>query len=210
MSHLRFETVLLFVCCCLAGCAGTGRIDPHVRTAIVSLRLDPKVAIPETAEFYAGAGPLLAAGLGGFIGGVIQASEREKSRQFTVTLTDAGVDIAAIVREGLIARLKRDPYWGTRYRENAPFVIRAEVTQYALVQKNTFSDYFRPTVSIRYAVIGPGEKTMTQGRGSVSAFNSALPEVTLEEVRSNPAILKPAFEKAAEIAINDILEEIAP
>lgn len=194
----------------LGGCTTAKAISLEQRDSITSVSVAPEVKIAPNADFIGGIGKLLAPGIGGVIGGAIDAGERDKDKTFTEFLTSSGIKVEDICRNQLISRLKADPFWGTRYNDGKGYSIRIEVPHYSFFRKNTFSDLYRPGVLIRYELLDPSGQVVAHGVGTSGAFNDKLPEHTLEEVRSNPELLKNAYAQAADEAITKILQSLTP
>lgn len=200
---------LLFFGLILGGCATT-TLDPQQRNAVRSLYVSPEVKVAPNVDFISGIGDLLAPGIGGAIGSIIDSAERDKDKSFTDFLKTSGIVVGNICRDQTIARLKADPFWGPRYRENGEYQLRIEIPYYSYFRKNALSDFFRPGILIRYELTGPSGEIIARGHASSGSFNDRLPEHTLEQIRENPALLKNAYAKAADEAIEEILKSFSP
>jgi len=191
----------------LNGCGTTIALTPEQRTSIESLSLERKVDKPKTAEFGGGIKRLLSAG-GGAIGSLLESSTQTEDQRFTTLLNDSGIDIAQIVYEQFDARLKVHPFFGPRYRDNGAHKLRIEVSYYSYLPKNMFTNYYRPIVFINYQLISPSSEVIAKGVTSSGATNDRIPQQTLEQVHSDPQILKGAFTTAVNETINEILDSL--
>lgn len=203
MRRLIFPIILVL----LSGCAGITTLTPERRSSIESLSLERQVDKPKTAEFSGGIARLLSTG-GGVIGGVLESATQSQDEAFTIFLNDSGIDVAQIAREQFDTRLKAHPFFGPRYRDSGTHKLRIAVSYYSYYPRSMFTDYYRPIIQVNYQLTLSSGEVIAKGFGSSGAYNDRIPLQTLEQVRSDPKILKRAFVVAVDEAINEIFASL--
>ena len=190
----------------LGGCGATMQITPDKKSAISVVSISNHVVVTEKPQFISGAGRLLAPGIGGAIGGMIDSAERSKDQQYIAFLKSAEIDVGAIVRSVFEAQLKQDPFFGSRVRTTAPYQFVISVPFHALVQKTSLTNLYRANILIQVKLIGPTGKVISEGQAHSCLFGDCVPLHTLEEIQSNPAVLKEQYEAAARDAVRQLLK----
>ena len=190
----------------LAGCGATMRVAPEKQSAIDAVAISDKVVVTDKPQFISGVGRLFAPGIGGATGAMIDAAERDKDKQYVAFLKAAGIDVASIVKAAFEAQLREHLVYGSKLRANATYRFELEVPFHALVQKTSFTDYYRANVSLRIKLVGPSGEVLGEGRAQSCLFGDCVPQYKLDEIRSNPGLLKIQYEAAAKDAARQVLE----
>lgn len=184
------------------------QISDTTRAAIGEVAIDTKVSVTADPQFFSGPGSLFAAGTGGLVGGLIDAREQRKHQSYGQFLAQSGIDVGEIVRRTFEQEICNDPFFGPRLRQSAPYRFELEIPFYSLTQKNSFSDFYRPGISVKVRLIGPGGERVAEGIGSSCSFGDCLGYHTLAEIQANPQLLAAQYQLAAQIAIRKVMETL--
>lgn len=157
------------------------------------------VIVTDRPEFLSGVGSLLAPGT---------STERDKHRQYAAFLKSSQVDVGGIVKAAFDAQLRQHPTLGSKVKPGARYRFDIEVPYHALVQRNTFSDDYRPSVGLRVRLVGPGGEVISEGRASSCIAGDCTPYQKLDQIRANPDLLKSQYDAAARDAIRQVLEAL--
>lgn len=113
----------------------------------------------------------------------------------------------ALVREFKLGLRSHSSYrYSPSVKAKAKFLL--EIVDLSLVQKNTFSSYYKPNLTVKLSLRDEEGKLVFTELESITAFNERTPEHTLEEYRNSKSKLTKAFMLAAESLVDDLMEEI--
>ena len=92
--------------------------------------------------------------------------------------------------------MKSDPFYGPRLSEQGTYHYELQVTSYGIVKTNTFSSRWQPILGVRYRLVSPDRRVLSEGSAMTPPFGD-LPTFTAEEMKADPQLLRKAFDKAA-------------
>ena len=140
--------------------------------------------------------------------GILSAEPSLEKQSLTESIKKFEQAVAAELLTDFEAGLGRHSGYRVSDRASAKGYFVIEVVSISLVQKNTFSDLYKPDLGIKLSLFDATGALLFSEAEGISSFNSATPEYTLEEFRSQPERLHQAFRLAVAALIDDLLLEI--
>jgi hypothetical protein len=200
--------VLLLTALALGGCASSLQIPDTAKGSIDAVSIGDTVVVTPNPQFISGIGRLIAPGIGGVAGAIIDSGERDKDKQYILFLKAAGIDVAPIVRSEFESQIRKHPFFGSRLSPAGKYRFEIDVPFHALVQKTSITNYYRANVGVRVKLIGPTGEVVGEGKAQSCLFGDCIKLYELEELLANPELLRQQYVEAARDAIQQVLKSL--
>lgn len=148
-------------------------------------------------------------GVGGLVGvGIAACAYKSREEQFLAQLQAAGFDPYRAVGDAFEMRLRASsPIQVGPDRPDAVFSF--ELTSIGLAIKNGFSSQMRPILIGKGKLVRRGDgKVLWEETAQVTNGEDRMPAHRIEEYTSNPALLRDAFQQAADLLSKRLVADL--
>jgi hypothetical protein len=132
----------------------------------------------------------------------------ERNREFDEFVGSLKNEVSATLVQRFEQEIKNNPQFGYQVSADAGSVFYIEIFGLSLVQKNTFSKYYKSHLTARVKLKDKSGNVLVSEVESITAFSSRTPEYMLDEYQTDRVKLREAFLKAAESLAVDLANEI--
>lgn len=194
---LRFVRLLPFALVLLAA---SGWAQP-----LASLPIHDEIAIPDKPHFFGSSQGL--AGVFGLLGGLAAAPGVEDSRdRIRLYMEQHRIDIRQIVlaefRKAAAAPELALPKAG------APYRLRLAIPSYGISSRRPFADEYVPWLRVRLEVLDKADRAEFDEGSFINNRTDGTPVHELAKYFGDPAVLRAALTRAAELASAEVVKEL--
>ncbi len=173
---------------------------------VASLPIQGEIAIPDKPHFFGSSQGL--AGVFGALGGIVAAPAVEDSRErIRLYMAQHAIDIRQIVLAEFRKAAAAAPELALP-REGAPYRLRLGIPSYGISARGPFADEYKPWLRVRLEVLDKADRAEFDEGSFINNRTDGTPTHELAKYFGDPAVLRAALARAAELAAAEVVKEL--
>lgn len=174
--------------------------------SLASLPIHGEIAIPDKPHFFGSHQGL--AGVFGLLGGIAVTPAVEDSRdRIRLYMEQHRIDIRQIVLDEFRKAAAAAPELALP-KEGAPYRLRLAIPNYGISSRRPFADEYIPWLRVRLAVLDKADRAEFDEGSFINNRTDGTPVHELAKYFGDPAVLRAALTRAAELASAEVVKEL--
>jgi len=180
---------------------------PAWSQTLAALPLEPEIALADKPHFFGSNQGL--AGVFGLLGGVAASQSVADSRdRIRLYMEKHAIDIRQIV----LAEFRKAAATAPELflpKEGAPHRVKLEIPSYGISARGPFADEYKPWLRLRLQVMDKAGSAEFDEGSFINNRTDGTPTHALEKFFADPAVLRAALTRAAELAAAEVVKDLA-